>query len=71
MPENEKQTSLLVGCPSCKIGIARCLDAGGRKAPVKHTAEYLADRLLGYAWRKDLMLGLKNGKNSGGVLYMR
>ena len=71
LPENKKQTSLLVGCPSCKIGISRCLDAAGRKVQVKHTSEYLAQLLLGDAWRKNLMLNLKNGKNSHGALYMQ
>jgi Fe-S oxidoreductase len=34
---------VLVGCPSCKIGIGRCLINMGRATiPVLHTAEWLA-----------------------------
>jgi Fe-S oxidoreductase len=64
------EAPILVGCPSCKLGIARTLLAmeddnpvrGKRKEtenpeeidvrrPVLHSAEWLADKLLGGAWQ--------------------
>jgi FAD/FMN-containing dehydrogenase/Fe-S oxidoreductase len=38
---------VLVGCPSCKIGIGRCLIALKDKRPVLHAAEWLAGLLDG------------------------
>ncbi|BAV92018.1 FAD-binding and (Fe-S)-binding domain-containing protein [Candidatus Desulfovibrio trichonymphae] len=40
-------TPVLVGCPSCKIGIGRCLINMGDKRPVLHTAEWLAGLIDG------------------------
>ena len=38
---------ILVGCPSCKIGIARCLIQLKEKHPVLHVLEWLADQVDG------------------------
>jgi Fe-S oxidoreductase len=59
------EAPILVGCPSCKLGIARTLlsmeagDSAGKESsggidarrPVLHSAEWLADTLLGESWR--------------------
>ena len=45
---------IVVGCPSCQIGIKRCLIAQGKKHPVLHTLEYLADLVDGPRWPKAL-----------------
>ena len=36
---------ILVGCPSCKIGIARCLIQLKEKHPVLHVLEWLANQV--------------------------
>ena len=38
---------ILVGCPSCKIGIARCLIQLKEKHPVLHVLEWLANQVDG------------------------
>ncbi|GAB6038571.1 FAD-binding and (Fe-S)-binding domain-containing protein [Fundidesulfovibrio butyratiphilus] len=43
---------IVVGCPSCKIGIKRCLMGLGSKQPVFHSLEYLAQVWDGPKWRK-------------------
>ncbi len=45
---------LIVGCPSCKIGIKRSLIAMKRKNPVLHSLEYLSERADGPDWKKAL-----------------
>jgi FAD/FMN-containing dehydrogenase/Fe-S oxidoreductase len=45
---------ILVGCPSCKIGIKRCLLRLGRKQSVFHTLEYLAALWEGPRWKRTL-----------------
>ena len=45
---------VLVGCPSCKVGIRRCLNGMHRKNPVLHTLEYLAAKAGGKDWKKKL-----------------
>ena len=42
---------VVVGCPSCKIGIGRTLIAMHDKRPVLHSAEWLAQLLDGEDWR--------------------
>jgi len=52
-------TPVVVGCPSCRIGLARCLGEIGRKNPVLHTLEYLAAQHGGPKWKRDLKKRLK------------
>ncbi|MDR1126080.1 MAG: FAD-binding oxidoreductase [Deltaproteobacteria bacterium] len=47
----EARAPILVGCPSCKMGITRSLLRMKEKRPVLHTAEYLAQRFFGKDWR--------------------
>jgi FAD/FMN-containing dehydrogenase/Fe-S oxidoreductase len=42
---------VLVGCPSCKIGISRSLMQMHVERPVLHTVEYLAQRVFGAGWK--------------------
>jgi len=42
---------LIVGCPSCKVGIGRTLLALHDKRPVLHSAEWIAALLEGDNWR--------------------
>ncbi|WP_291322250.1 FAD-binding and (Fe-S)-binding domain-containing protein [Desulfonatronospira sp.] len=62
---------LLVGCPSCKIGIGRCMEMLKDKRPVMHTAEYTAERLLGEKWRKDLLQRIKNAEQDRNMILIK
>lgn len=42
---------VLVGCPSCRMGITRTLMGMKDKRPVLHTLEFLAERQFGPDWR--------------------
>jgi FAD/FMN-containing dehydrogenase/Fe-S oxidoreductase len=42
---------VLVGCPSCRMGIARILMGMREKRQVLHTLEFLADEIFGLDWR--------------------
>ena len=42
---------LIVGCPSCKVGMGRILIAMQDKRPVLHTTEWLAQHMEGPEWR--------------------
>jgi len=43
---------ILVGCPSCRIGLTRCLRELEQPRDVVHAVEYLAERLAGKNWKK-------------------
>lgn len=49
----DKETPVLVGCPSCKVGIKRNMDTLKRQNRVLHTVEYMAELIGGPKWRKD------------------
>ncbi len=55
---------VLVGCPSCKIGIKRCMLRLGRKQPVFHTLEYLA-MVWDVRWRRTFKRALAGAKVEG------
>jgi len=44
--------AVLVGCPSCKVGMGRTLLALQDKRPVLHLAEWLAGAYIGEDWRQ-------------------
>ena len=44
------QSPILVGCPSCKVGITRSLMATHARRPVLHTVEWLATLLFRERW---------------------
>lgn len=43
---------IVVGCPSCKIGVGRCLLSLKNHQPVLHTMEFLAQAIYGPKWEK-------------------
>ncbi len=53
---------LLVGCPSCKVGISRTLIGMKERRPVLHTLEFLAAALAGDAWRQRFPKLVRAGK---------
>ncbi len=71
LPGIAREVPLLVGCPSCKIGIGRCMEILGEKRRVMHTAEYVAERLLGDDWRKDLLQRIKNAGQDNNMLLVK
>ncbi|HCR12576.1 MAG TPA: FAD-binding and (Fe-S)-binding domain-containing protein [Solidesulfovibrio sp.] len=56
---------ILVGCPSCKMGINRILAEMRDKHPVLHTLEYLAEALDGPKWKKMLKKNAKDARVRG------
>jgi len=56
---------ILVGCPSCKIGVKRCLLRMGRKQSVHHVLEYLALAQEGPKWRKGFLKALAKARTEG------
>ncbi|MGE4298280.1 MAG: FAD-binding and (Fe-S)-binding domain-containing protein [Desulfovibrionaceae bacterium] len=60
-------TPILVGCPSCKIGIARSLMGMGKPQPVLHTLEFLAQARFGADWEKRLRTALAKAEAHGKV----
>jgi FAD/FMN-containing dehydrogenase/Fe-S oxidoreductase len=56
---------ILVGCPSCKMGINRILAEMRDKHPVLHTLEYLAEALDGPKWKKMLKKNVKDARVRG------
>jgi len=67
LPNFDPKSPILVGCPSCRIGIGRSLIAMGEHREVLHTLEYLARLTGGPKWKKQLLAALKNGASSSGV----
>ncbi len=54
LQEHDKNTPILVGCPSCKVGIKRNVHALKKQNRVLHTVEYMAEVIGGPKWRKEL-----------------
>ncbi|GAB6059972.1 FAD-binding and (Fe-S)-binding domain-containing protein [Desulfonatronum parangueonense] len=52
MEQMDTPEPILVGCPSCRIGLTRCLQELGQQKKVLHTMEYMAGLLVGKDWEK-------------------
>ncbi|MBI5519590.1 MAG: FAD-binding oxidoreductase [Desulfovibrio sp.] len=66
----DRDTPVLVGCPSCKIGVKRCLMQMHRKNDVLHTTEHLAEKLGGPKWKRELMRMLDGGEQKGRMVIV-
>lgn len=65
---------VVVGCPSCKIGVSRCLLGMGDQAArreVLHSVEHLARLAGGPDWRERLQKGLAKVPERRGVRIVR
>ena len=62
---NDGKKPVLVGCPSCKNGIQRCMIQMKRDNRVLHTVEYLAECVGGPKWKKELRRMLGSGVRQG------
>ncbi len=65
------QAPLLVGCPSCKIGISRSIMAMKRETSVLHTLEFLAASLYGEGWREQFVAKLEPSSKAGPRVVFR
>jgi FAD/FMN-containing dehydrogenase/Fe-S oxidoreductase len=61
------ESPVIVGCPSCKIGISRTLLEMGVKREVMHTLEFLAVLRHGDGWRKNFHKQLATASVQNGV----
>ncbi len=66
----DRDTPILVGCPSCKIGVKRCLLQMHRKNDVLHTTEHLAERLGGAKWQRELVRMIEKGEKKGKMVIV-
>ncbi len=70
LPKYDKESPILVGCPSCKIGIKRTLINLKDKREVLHSAEWLADALLPKNWLQTLReQALKTQKDNARIIH--
>ncbi len=70
LADSPKNTPVLVGCPSCKVGIKRSLMQMRRHNPVLHALEYLALASGGPKWKKDLLRRLDAAERRDGVVLV-
>jgi Fe-S oxidoreductase len=66
----DRDTPILVGCPSCKIGVKRCLMQMHRPNTVLHTTEHLAEVLGGPKWKRELKRMIDGGENKGRMVVI-
>lgn len=58
---------IVVGCPSCKMGLTRILMGQGAKRRVLHTLELMAETLFGPAWKHTTRRTLRGTKMQDGI----
>ncbi len=63
--EYDKNLPIVVGCPSCKIGVARTLINLKDKREVVHSGEWLADSLLEKNWQQSFRTQALKINNEG------
>ena len=62
---NDRNMPVVVGCPSCKIGIKRSMLQMKRPNRVIHAVEYLAESVGGRKWTRELRELLRNTERKG------
>ena len=62
---HDRTTPVVVGCPSCKVGIKRSMLQMKRPNRVLHTVEYLAECVGGKRWKKELKELLEKVERKG------
>ena len=62
LPSYSQNSPILVGCPSCKIGIKRSLMELKDKHRVLHTVEFLAEQVGGPKWKTEFLKALKKAE---------
>ncbi len=66
----DRDTPVLVGCPSCKMGVKRCLMQMHRPNEVLHTTEHLAEKLGGPKWKRELKRMIERGEKKGKMVVV-
>ena len=59
------EAPVIVGCPSCKMGLNRIFLQQGKKRRVLHTLEFLAEQLAGPRWSRKFKKLLRSGTVQG------
>jgi FAD/FMN-containing dehydrogenase/Fe-S oxidoreductase len=67
MPAN---TPIVVGCPSCKVGIKRTMLELNDSRPVLHSVELLAASVGGKDWRKRLLAAVAAAPDADGLRFI-
>ncbi len=67
LQEIAPEQPVLVGCPSCRIGIQRALIDLSQKKKVLHTCEFLAEHYGGKDWKKSLLKRLREARAENGI----
>lgn len=65
-----KDTPVLVGCPSCKVGIKRNMQNLKKQNRVLHTVEYMAELIGGPKWRKDFRKELERATHQDEIVLI-
>jgi Fe-S oxidoreductase len=67
LSDYSKTAPVLVGCPSCRIGIQRSLTQMKKPQKTLHALEYLAQVAGGPKWQKDLRRMVRKTPVQNGV----
>ncbi len=67
LPKYGPDRPIIVGCPSCKIGIARTMISLHGKNPVLHTLEWLAEGYYGLNWQETVRKTLLKNRAAANV----
>ena len=67
LADMDKDAPVVVGCPSCKMGISRILLQQDKRRRVLHLLEFTAERLMGRDWRKKCAKLLAGTSGEGGL----
>jgi FAD/FMN-containing dehydrogenase/Fe-S oxidoreductase len=70
LPQYSQDSPILVGCPSCKIGIYRSLTDLKSGLKTMHTLEYLAKVRLGEKWKSELLKRIGKGEKKDNLLVV-
>ncbi len=65
-----KDVPILVGCPSCKVGIKRNITALKKPNRVMHTVEYLAELIGGPKWQKEFRKKLEKARRQDSLVFL-
>ena len=65
--ELDREAPVIVGCPSCKMGLTRILMQQDTRRRVLHLLEFMTERLMGRDWRKKCVKLLAHTTNENGL----
>jgi FAD/FMN-containing dehydrogenase/Fe-S oxidoreductase len=65
-----KDVPVLVGCPSCKVGIKRSIDNLKKSNRVMHTVEFLAELVGGPKWQKDFKKIVDKARRQDSLVFL-